>query len=253
MKPTLLFQENSTSPTTSSRNQSPWFPSTNLPFLPTLSLDTQHSRQHEYPNSLPEIQQLPCGSSKRTRGAPKKEKNLHASALQLKNTSGKPFLFSFIPQIIIAHLHHLFSFKGRSRYNKHEWLRLSSKEGVAMTRLLKRMVGENQKAIKFKRTVSMRELKDWLSGFSFDSDIPLTQQAVSDLRTDVFRKMCILKCFELNTHFASDFNVKDTSKKGAKLIRDYITHYLWQELELPTLIDEEVTSTFSSALAEFSN
>ena len=52
------------------------------------------------------------------RGAPIKLKNNMVKRFNLKNTKGKKFKFSFVIQILIAHLHHLAGKKAKVRYSR---------------------------------------------------------------------------------------------------------------------------------------
>ena len=116
-----------------------------------------------------------------------------AEIYELRNLKGRPFKFSFVCQILMAHLQHMFGLKGKSRYNKAKWLRSYCREGRALQARIKEMVGSNIDTIAFKRTLTMSELKSWLEGASFNDRDSLSTAEAADLRFKVFRVFCILK------------------------------------------------------------
>ena len=207
-----------------------------IPLLPPFSEILSLQPFAGLPIVLPALRVSPPAKSKGTRGAPMKHKNSLAATYKLKNTQGVRFKFSFVLQILIAHIHHMFGLKGKSRYQKTRWLRLHKKDGTALVKWIKARVGTNAHLLDLKRSVSVATLKSWLSGDDAETD----RDQLSELRTEVFRKFCILKLIDLENQYSSDFNVISEKDYGWKAIREYIMTIMWLELHMPPITDEEV-------------
>lgn len=234
------------------RNNLMWFPELRLPTLTQLG---QYSRFYRYNNKLQVPNCSVSQASGRTpqlrpqgaRGAPVKPKNSLVSQHSLTNTRGTPFKFSFIPQILVAHLQHLFFLKGKTRYNRSKWLRLYRREGEELAKRIKELVGGDLEILHFKRAVSSRELRTWLLAETYCDPGKFDPALVSQVRIEAFRKLCILKCLDLEENYMLDFNVEASGTAACEIFRVYLTQTLWDELSLPTISDKEVCSTLASS------
>lgn len=180
-------------------------------------------------------------------GAPTKLKTESIRDLNIRNTRGKKFKFSFIPQILVAHLQHLLGLKGKSRYNTYRWLRLYTTQGRSLAEYIKRAAEGEAALFAFKRIVSMKELKHWLMGRSYCE--PLLIEEVSAKRIGVFRLFCVLKSIDLETQCCYDFNVREGGNGVWEVFREYILKTLWEELEIPVITEDEVSDTLSTMIS----
>ena len=176
-----------------------------------------------------------------------KPKNMLGRLLAFKNTRGKTFKFSFIPQILVSHLQHFVGNKQRIRQTCDTWMRSYTAEGRGVQALVWDALGNDPHLLRFKRTVSLKDLKDWLDGRTFQCGLPPEELAA--VRNRVFRLFCILKCIDLEARCGTDFNVETTSPAAGQVFKWYVTKFLWEELELPALTDEEIAETIQQGLA----
>lgn len=231
-----------------------WFPSQKLPPFADLLC------HHPYNSSDPTHLRLPLigedslkepdmdSPIRKHRGAPIKEKNYLAIKYKLKNTQGHPFKFSFIAQILVAHLQHLFCLKGKSRYNRSKWLRFHKHEGLALYAQIRNMVGDDTEIMKFQRSVSCKDLKKWLNASLHGQIQGFTRELISVLRKAVFRRFCVLKCIDLRELYTLDFNVKEEGKNGWEIFYRYITQTIWEEMNMERISEEEIETTINSAV-----
>ena len=163
------------------------FPDTKLPaFLDIESYEIPHNYLGERPK-LPAIRNVRSAIKKR--GAPVKLKNKLVSRYKVRNTNGKPFKFSFVPQILVSQLHHMFQMKKKSRYQRDRWLRSYTPQGQRIQEEIVRILDGRTHLLKFKRTVSIKELRDWLRGTIYIDEA--SPEEACEVRMKVFR-LCLL-------------------------------------------------------------
>ena len=212
--------------------------------LPPISEIPEYQRSQQLLTSLlylpavsPGDQGLELPSIRKTRGAPTKPKNQLVNVMDLKNTKGKPFKFSFVPQILVSHLQHLIGNKKKPRSQIPQWLRSDFPHGRAIQQEIRELVGPNRELLNFKRVVSVGELAQWLHGGSFCH--PSAAELATDLRTRVFRLFCILKCIDLEGQYANDFSVVTTDRRAAGIFKQYLTRYMWEDMGMVPISEEE--------------
>ena len=225
------------------------FPNITLPRIEEL-YEYQDSIEHlGTVVALPRIDSARSGRmlSQRGRGAPVKPKNMLGRLLNFTNTRGKKFKFSFIPQILVSHLQHLIGNKQRIRSSCDNWLRSYTEEGRAVQALIWEAIGTDTQLLRFKRTVSLKDLKEWLDGVTYRCGAHTEHLAA--VRYRVFRLFCVLKSIDIEAQYGIDFNVETASPTAGQVFKWYITKFLWEELGLPPLTSEEILETIKQGLA----